>query len=234
MEEVSIRMQKDIKNLEKSMNILLKVPGKTKCNLAWNCNRIFCTLDHTYLYRKVNETKLSDVSSRKESTSQEICFECETCGLKVARESQLEVHKRLKHEDTVNFNCEHCQFKCNKKDKLKVHIRLNHKIPCEKCKRIFPSVESMKEHQEKHLEKSKVKIKKAKSRNQKKPKIAAHPILLESSSIQEHIPRVERDSEDAEESLDSSLLDTSETSSMISSLSSSLGEKSESGEVEDY
>ena len=56
-------------------------------------------------------------------------------------------------------------------------------------------------HPEKPIIKPIVKVKKAKIIRQRNTKKAANPILLESFSIQEHIPSVEKESEDKKVSI---------------------------------
>lgn len=228
MEEVSSRMNMDLHNLKKRMISLPKVSEKTKCNLKWKCNRIFCTLDHTFLYRKVNSHKISSSSSCSSSERKMSCFKCEKCGLEVTRESQLEVHNRLKHEDTANFNCEICPFKCNQEEKLKEHRRLKHEIASEKCSETFPSVQILKEHQEKHKVKRIVKKKKDKTPKKRKSNKKA-PNLKRSSSNSEQNECLEVESEAEGERLELSVLESSEMSS-VTSLSSSSSTLSSSGE----
>ena len=132
---------------------------------CWICNRLFCNSDNTYFYRKINDTKTTIVSSKEVEE-----FVCVKCGLKVGRQSQLETHTRLKHEDVVHFNCEDSAiaFRCNKKNKL--HRKSTFQLSCQKCGNKFLSAESSEEIMNEHEEiKNRVKTtKKEKNKGRRK------------------------------------------------------------------
>ena len=57
MDNISGTINENLKNLESSLSTLIFAKEKVKCTSEWKCNRIFCIMDHTYLYRKINDNK---------------------------------------------------------------------------------------------------------------------------------------------------------------------------------
>ena len=53
MEEISVSMAEELKNLKSSVVHLSEANGNQ--NVDWKCNRIVCSKDHTFLIRKINE-----------------------------------------------------------------------------------------------------------------------------------------------------------------------------------
>ena len=97
LEQTTTTMKDDLEKLKCTFQGLAKMQEQERCPFKWSCNRLFCNLDHTYLYRKINDSKRTESATIPQAE-----FSCEKCGLKVGRQSQLDVHKRLKHED-VDF-----------------------------------------------------------------------------------------------------------------------------------
>ena len=127
LEKISEAMKEELETLKIKLKKLPSAKEKLRCKLEWKCNRIFCTMDHNFLFRKCNKKGLVTKSVKNKG------FKCDKCGLMVARETQLEVHNRLKHEDIANLNCEHCIFKCRNESQLQEHVKHNHHVPCTKC-----------------------------------------------------------------------------------------------------
>ena len=105
-------MKKNIQGLTSSLNKLTQ--KKSRCNFEWKCNRLFCNLDHSFLYRKVNNN-----SARNR-------FPCVNCDSVFRKESQLEVHVKTEHVEEHLFKCESCSFKCKRVKKLQNHLRKKH------------------------------------------------------------------------------------------------------------
>ena len=152
LDEIFVNMKNEVKKLNQRLN---RIEGKKKCSLKWNCNRLFCTFDHSFLYRKVN-LKTSDhfkcdgrgkmcsrncqLKEHEEIQTEEVkvkdpCLQgksvvCEKCGFKMNRKSQLEVHMRIKHIEVGSFACESCAFQSTTKGRLEEHIRKQHKQTC--------------------------------------------------------------------------------------------------------
>ena len=224
-----------MQNLRQISMEILKTKEIQKCKLKWKCNRIFCTLDHTYLYRKVNKI-FQAVSHPDQSSSPESSFDCQKCGLKCESMSRLEVHNRLKHEDVANFECESCNFKGCKKELLTKHISSTHKVDCRKCSKTFSSVQSMEERFKKKHSKDetvvekKVKEKKKQKSNKNESRTQASPISEPVIDIEER----ESISTGTEEETTASDTSLSTMSSNVSEFSnSSSEERQESREEEE-
>ena len=233
MEEISDAMKNDLENLKSRITELSKKQKKEKCNLEWRCNRIFCNLDHTYLFRKINPQKIPSDANLSKKTSSETpgnkMFKCDECSLKVSRKSQLSVHKRLKHQECANFSCTHCSFNCVSDMQLVRHVKKKHTFTCTKCDRAFITKKDLEEHEKGHLEKdivgaNNVEIKKQRKRKVSKPKnIEALDILAEQKD--DDANEIEPDEDN------SSVSGESEMSSITSSSNvSSVEERDESGE----
>ena len=230
-------MSKELSNLKSSVICLSKAQEKQKCLLKWNCNRIFCTKDHTFLFRKFNkENKMQVIHQDEIGVSPETDLKCKDCGFKVARLSQLDVHQRLKHEDVASFECGHCPFKCNRKDKLKEHFRIKHEVFCTKCKKTFTSVQALEKHQKEHSRHQDVGGKEPKHHNKRKsrkqtskPKEAFECDKKSMKSIdkEEEVPS---EDESVESGLSEVSLDQSRDSPWFESSSE---EKTETGEEEE-
>ena len=146
LDKASTTMKSEMEKLQCSFKGLAKVNKQARCPFEWNCNRLFCNLDHTYLYRKVNDSETTKATTKPVTE-----FSCKQCGLKVRRKSQLDVHIRLKHEDVAHFACKICTFKCNNQNKLQAHMKQQHQISCTKCDKTFHSITSLEDHMEKHV-----------------------------------------------------------------------------------
>ena len=125
LDNASTTMKDELESLKCSLKELAKVEKQARCPFKWSCNRLFCNLDHTFLYRKLNELKSAKSTSKPAAE-----FSCEMCGLKVGRQSQLDVHTRLKHEDVAHLACDKCTFKCNNNEEMETHMKQNHPISC--------------------------------------------------------------------------------------------------------
>ena len=79
LDEIFVNMKNEVKKLNQRLN---RIEGKKKCSLKWNCNRLFCTFDHSFLYRKVN-LKTSDH------------FKCDGRGKMCSRNCQLKEHEEI-------------------------------------------------------------------------------------------------------------------------------------------
>ena len=241
MEEMSCTMKDELSRLKSSLNKLIKKKDdQSQCKLEWKCNRIFCNLDHTYLFRKINNSKMSSSQSEKTKSPEESIFECDLCHLKVSRKSQLEIHVKLKHEDVVNFDCQHCQFKCNKNEKLAEHKKKEHSFACKNCGFSFAFKKDLAEHMKKHSEVNILIERKGKKQKKKKvgkkinpsnkPTNPKHTEEFDRISKKE-ITSVEEDNELDERSLESGSSETYQSSSTSQiSEDSSLEEKTESEE----
>ena len=237
MEDISSTMKEELSKLKSSLNKLIrKKDDQPQCKLGWKCNRIFCILDHTYLFRKINSSKMSSSPSEKNKSPGESIFECVLCHLKVSRKSQLEIHMKLKHLDVVNFDCQYCQFKCNKYEKLAEHMKKKHSFACQNCEFSFALKKDLAEHMKEHTEANILIERKGKKQKKKKVGKKINPNnkttnpkhTKESDRISK---QVEEDSELDERSLESGSSHTSQSSS-TSQLSedSSMEERTESEE----
>ena len=187
-------------------------------------------MDHTFLYRKVN--KKGGVTQPIKTLPKETGLKCDECGLIVAKESQLEVHIRIKHEDNANFKCEQCIFKCRNESQLQEHIKNKHHVPCTKFEKTFVSQNALKKHRKDHAIQQVAKEKKitriAKQKN------VEHKEEKKSGKPNETSHEIEEEEDGSSESIPSES-ETSVLASIYSSLSdSSFKENSESGEEEEY
>ena len=205
-------MKNEIQNL-KSTIVTAKKQEKAKCPLKWNCNRIFCTLDHTYLYRIVNNG-----SSFVTNT-----FKCEKCELAFANRTHLENHVKEAHERVSSFNCDDCSFTCRKKKKLVKHVQSKHKGL--ESKNTVTFIEKVKESDEKQNKSKDTEPKPGCSKQisklrKNKPKKSSH--AKGAQKVADEAGKMENydDSADEEEMLNYSSDSTNSSDSEMSSLTS--------------
>jgi hypothetical protein len=85
--------------LDKLKDSIKQLKKKQRCPYEWKCDRIFCSLDHTYLYRKLKQD-LDPVQSTSTCSSNALC---EICGKFLLGDMKKHI---VEDHESIELQCE--------------------------------------------------------------------------------------------------------------------------------
>ena len=158
-------------NLDKLREKIQKMKHRRlpKCWYGIKCKRLFCSFDHSNVFRKVNRNDRFSENSPPiiENCSSSIL--CEQCGFIFETLEQVKSHVETVHEEgqvleddleTTNeepqgpkFQCRECSSIFYNRPDLNYHASVNHKevdIECNHCGKYFVSLNELKDHKQQY------------------------------------------------------------------------------------
>ncbi|XP_062542649.1 zinc finger protein 626-like isoform X2 [Armigeres subalbatus] len=122
----------------------------TKCEYSTYFKRNFETHQMRHVQRETrvyackapgcSEVFKTGVEYRKHGAAKHKSFICDTCGIRLSKQSDLKTHV-ARHQNKFEFVCTYCNRGHNTKNDLKVHIQKVHlreaRFPCETCGMVF-------------------------------------------------------------------------------------------------